>query len=49
MHVSSFLVFLMVLPTTKLRHMLISPINMYLRDRDRPKGAMRALPDLTTI
>jgi Fe-S oxidoreductase/nitrate reductase gamma subunit len=46
-HIFAFLVFLIVLPTTKLRHMLTSPANMYLRDRDRPKGAMKALPDLT--
>ncbi len=46
-HVASFFVFLIVLPTTKLRHMLTSPANMYLRDRDRPKGAMKALPNLT--
>ena len=46
-HVGAFFVFLIVLPTTKLRHMLTSPANMYLRDRDRPKGAMKALPNLT--
>ncbi len=46
-HVAAFFVFLIVLPTTKLRHMLTSPVNMYLRDRERPKGAMKALPNLT--
>ncbi len=46
-HVGAFFVFLIALPTTKLRHMLTSPANMYLRDRDRPKGAMRAMPNLT--
>ena len=46
-HIVSFFVFLVILPTTKLRHMLTSPANMYLRDRDRPKGAMRAMPNLT--
>jgi Fe-S oxidoreductase/nitrate reductase gamma subunit len=46
-HIGAFFVFLIVLPTTKLRHMLTSPANMYLRDRDRPKGAMKALPNLT--
>jgi Fe-S oxidoreductase/nitrate reductase gamma subunit len=46
-HVGAFLVFLIVLPTTKLRHMMTAPINMYLRDRERPKGAMKALPNLT--
>ena len=46
-HVAAFLVFLLVLPITMLRHMFTSPLNMYLRDRDRPKGAMRAMPNLT--
>jgi Fe-S oxidoreductase/nitrate reductase gamma subunit len=46
-HVASFVLFLLILPTTKLRHMVTAPVNMYLRDRERPKGAMRALPNLT--
>jgi Fe-S oxidoreductase/nitrate reductase gamma subunit len=46
-HVVAFLVFLVILPTTMLRHMLTSPLNMYLRDRERPKGAMKAMPNLT--
>ena len=29
-----------------LRHMFTSPLNMYLRDRDRPKGAMKPMPNL---
>ena len=33
-------------PTTMLRHMFTSPLNMYLRDRERPKGAMKPLPNL---
>ena len=45
-HVVAFMAFLVILPTTMLRHMLTSPLNMYLRDRDRPKGAMRPMPDL---
>ncbi|MCU1426078.1 MAG: Fe-S oxidoreductase [Actinomycetia bacterium] len=45
-HFLAFLVFLAILPTTKLRHMVTSPINMYLRDRERPKGAMRYMPNL---
>ena len=45
-HVTSFLVFLAILPVTMIRHMFTSPLNMYLRDRDRPKGAMRAMPNL---
>ena len=47
LHVGAFFVFLLALPTTKLRHLLTSPANMYLRDRERPKGAMKPLPDLT--
>ena len=29
-----------------LRHMFTSPLNMYLRDKDRPKGAMKPMPNL---
>ncbi len=46
-HVISFIIFLALLPITMLRHMFTSPLNMYLKDRDRPKGAMRAMPNLT--
>jgi Fe-S oxidoreductase/nitrate reductase gamma subunit len=45
-HVLAFLVFLALIPYTMLRHMFTSPLNMYLRDRDRPKGAMKPLPNL---
>ena len=45
-HVGSFVAFLVMLPTTMLRHMFTSPLNMYLRDRDRPKGAMKPMPNL---
>ncbi|MBK9179978.1 MAG: 4Fe-4S dicluster domain-containing protein [Acidimicrobiales bacterium] len=45
-HVVAFLAFLVILPITMLRHMFTSPLNMYLRDRERPKGAMRAMPNL---
>jgi Fe-S oxidoreductase/nitrate reductase gamma subunit len=45
-HVVSFVVFLAILPVTMLRHMFTSPLNMYLRDRERPKGAMKAMPNL---
>ncbi len=45
-HVVAFLAFLAILPTTKLRHMFTSPMNMYLKDRDRPKGAMKPMPNL---
>ena len=45
-HVVAFVVFLAILPITMLRHMFTSPLNMYLRDKDRPKGAMKAMPNL---
>jgi Fe-S oxidoreductase/nitrate reductase gamma subunit len=46
LHILGFLAFLILLPTTKLRHMVTSPMNMYLSDRDRPKGAMKPMPNL---
>jgi len=46
-HVVTFIAFLALLPITMLRHIFTSPLNMYLKDRDRPKGAMRAMPNLT--
>ncbi|MDH3499836.1 MAG: heterodisulfide reductase-related iron-sulfur binding cluster [Acidimicrobiia bacterium] len=46
LHVASFLGFLIVLPTTKLRHMVTSPANMFLSPRERPRGAMREMPNL---
>jgi Fe-S oxidoreductase len=45
-HVAGFVAFLVVLPTTKLRHMMTSPLNMYLSPRERPVGAMREMPNL---
>src|SRR4051794_15587815 len=45
-HFLGFVTFLLILPVTKLRHMVTSPLNMYLRDRDRPKGAMKPLPNM---
>lgn len=45
-HVATFAAFVVVLPTTKLRHLLTSPANMFLSSRDRPKGAMREMPNL---
>ncbi|MCC5951682.1 MAG: (Fe-S)-binding protein [Acidimicrobiia bacterium] len=45
-HVLSFVVFLAILPVTMLRHMFTSPLNMWLKDRDRPKGAMKPMPNL---
>ena len=46
LHVVSFVVFVLLIPVTMLRHIFTSPVNMYLRDRERPKGAMRELPNL---
>jgi Fe-S oxidoreductase/nitrate reductase gamma subunit len=46
-HVVAFIAFLAILPITMLRHMFTSPLNMYLRDRERPKGAMKPMPNLT--
>ena len=46
-HVISFVAFLVILPVTMLRHMFTSPLNMYLRDKARPKGAMKPMPNLT--
>ena len=45
-HVASFVVFLVLLPTTMLRHIFTSPLNMYLSEKDRPKGAMKPMPNL---
>jgi Fe-S oxidoreductase/nitrate reductase gamma subunit len=45
-HVASFVGFLVVVPVTKLRHMFTSPANMFLSPRQRPKGAMREMPNL---
>ncbi|HEY2331656.1 MAG TPA: heterodisulfide reductase-related iron-sulfur binding cluster [Acidimicrobiales bacterium] len=46
LHVVAFFTFLVILPITMLRHMFTSPLNMYLRDRERPKGAMKPMPNL---
>ena len=45
-HAAAFVAFLVILPTTKLRHMITSPMNMYLRENGRPKGAMKPMPNL---
>jgi Fe-S oxidoreductase/nitrate reductase gamma subunit len=45
-HVAAFVAFLVILPITMLRHMFTSPLNMYLRDKERPKGAMKPMPNL---
>ncbi|HEY7105092.1 MAG TPA: heterodisulfide reductase-related iron-sulfur binding cluster [Acidimicrobiia bacterium] len=45
-HVAAFITFLAILPITMLRHMFTSPLNMYLKDKTRPKGAMKPMPNL---
>lgn len=45
-HVAVFIGFLVALPTTKLRHVVTSPLNMALSPRQRPRGAMREMPNL---
>ncbi|MEI8336668.1 MAG: (Fe-S)-binding protein [Actinomycetes bacterium] len=45
-HVVAFFSFLVILPTTMLRHMITSPMNMFWKDKDRPKGAMKPMPNL---
>jgi Fe-S oxidoreductase/nitrate reductase gamma subunit len=47
-HAVAFMAFLVVLPTTKLRHMITSPANMFLSPNERVKGAMKPMPDLMT-
>jgi Fe-S oxidoreductase/nitrate reductase gamma subunit len=46
LHVLGFMTFIGILPVTMLRHMFTSPLNMYLRDKERPKGAMKPMPNL---
>jgi Fe-S oxidoreductase/nitrate reductase gamma subunit len=48
-HTAAFLAFLVILPTTKLRHMITSPTNMFMSPRTRPKGAMREMPNLAEV
>src|SRR5690606_21530931 len=45
-HVATFALFLVVLPSTKLRHIFTSPSDLFLSPRNRPKGAMREMPNL---
>jgi len=45
-HAVAFVAFLVLLPTTKLRHAVTSPTDLFLSPRDRPKGAMREMPNL---
>ena len=48
-HAATFLAFLVILPMTKLRHMLTSPTNMFLSPHGRPKGAMRPVVNLAEV
>jgi Fe-S oxidoreductase/nitrate reductase gamma subunit len=45
-HAVVFVAFLVMLPATKLRHMVTTPANLTLSARERPKGAMREVPNL---
>lgn len=45
-HFAVFIAFLVILPATKLRHMITTPVNLALGPRERPKGAMREMPNL---
>jgi Fe-S oxidoreductase/nitrate reductase gamma subunit len=45
-HVGSFAAFLVILPVTKLRHMITSPADLLFSARPRPRGAMREMPNL---
>ena len=46
LHVFTFIAFLVILPTTMLRHIFTSPLNMYLSVKDRPKGEMKTITNL---
>ena len=46
LHVLSFFVFLILLPVTKLRHIITSPVNMYLSPTTKHKGAMSDMGNL---
>ena len=46
LHVVSFFIFLISLPQSKLRHIITSPVNMFLSPKDRPKGAMKDIGNL---
>ena len=45
-HAATFVLFLVILPLTKLRHIVTSPADLFLSPRERPKGAMREMPNL---
>jgi Fe-S oxidoreductase len=46
LHTLSFVALLVAIPATKLRHMFTSPANMFFAPHDRPKGAMKPMPNL---
>ena len=46
LHVVSFLVFLIAIPLSKLRHIFTSPINMFMSPKERHKGAMKDIGNL---
>jgi Fe-S oxidoreductase/nitrate reductase gamma subunit len=46
LHIVTFLVLLVLIPATKLRHMFTAPVNLALSPKDRHKGAMREMPNL---
>jgi Fe-S oxidoreductase/nitrate reductase gamma subunit len=46
LHAVAFVAFLVILPVTKLRHMITTPANLALSPRERPKGAMHEVPNL---
>jgi Fe-S oxidoreductase len=48
-HTLAFLGLIVIIPATKLRHMFTSPANMFLSVKERPKGAMRAMPNLAEV
>ncbi len=48
-HVATFAGLLVVIPVTKLRHIFTSPANLFLSPRQRPKGAMREMPNLLEV
>lgn len=48
-HAVAFVAFLVLLPLTKLRHIVTSPTNIFLSPGGRPKGAMREMPNLMEV
>ena len=48
-HAGAFAAFLVILPITKLRHMVTSPVNLFLSAQERPKGAMKEMPNLLEV